>query len=122
MSEELKDTPLPTPELPHEPTEPPHKKGINPTIAISIAIVIALTLAGISLLVFLRSDTREKVDLTEQSESAKVESSLAESPDETSDLSEGDLDSIESDITDTASDVNSDEFGSTELNDASLGL
>jgi len=97
------------------------KKGFNPIIAISIAIIIALTLAGVSLLVFLRSDIRESTNISEQT-SQTAESDLSESPDETSVLSEDDLSTVESDITGSATDVNSDEFGSSELTDASLGL
>ncbi|MEK7472317.1 MAG: hypothetical protein AAB624_03675 [Patescibacteria group bacterium] len=122
MNQEPINPSEPTPNLPTDSTESPAKKGINPTIAITVAIVIALTLAGISLIVFLRSDTRKQVDITEQVESSAADSNLSESPDDTSDLSENDLSSIESDITDTATDVNSGEFGSSELTDSSLGL
>ncbi len=110
------------PVLPTTPVEPTSKKGVNPIIAIAVAIVVALALAGISLLVFLKSDTRKQVDLTEQAESATLESGLSVSPDETSNLTEDDLSSIESEITGTANDVNGDEFNSSELTDASLGL
>ncbi len=46
--------------------QPKEDKGTNPILAISIAIVLSLTLSGISLLVFLRSDTRETVRLIQQ--------------------------------------------------------
>lgn len=113
--------PIDKPVIPQEITEQPSKRGVNPIIAISIAIIIALTLAGLSLLVFLRSDTREKVSITEET-SEVAEPELSETPDETSDLSEEDLSAIESDIADTADKVSSDEFSSSELTDSSLGL
>lgn len=121
MNPELLNAPS-FPSEPERPVEPASKKGVNPFIAIMVAVVVALTLAGISLLVFLRSDTREQVNITEQAESTAADSQLSESPDETSNLSEENLSSIESKISGTANDVNSDEFGSSELTDASLGL
>lgn len=118
----MNQEPAKQPVILQEPADPTTKKGVNPVIAITIAIVAALTLAGISLVIFLRSDTREQVNITEQAENTGADSNLSESPDETSYLTEDDLSSIEFEISDTASDVNSDEFGASELTDASLGL
>lgn len=112
-------SPETTPNLPIEETEQT-EKGFNPIIAIAIAIVIALILAGVSLLIFLRSDIRETTGITKH---ASINNSdLSESPDKISNLSEDNLSTIESNITSTANDVKSDEFGPSELTDASLGL
>jgi hypothetical protein len=96
-------------------------KGLNPIVAIGVAIIIALVLAGTSLYIFLNSDTREIIDIKEESISAN-DTDLSETPVETSELSTTDLNIIESGIKSTANGIDSDDFSSSEITDAALGL
>lgn len=97
--------------------------GANPVVAIAVAICIALVLAGISFVIFLRSDTRRAIDLIqEQTSLENADGSLADTPDETSLLTKEDLEGIEEGILTSISEVSADEFSSSELTDAALGL
>lgn len=96
-------------------------KGINPIVAIGVAIIIALALAGTSLEIFLRSDVREIIDIKEESISSG-QTDLSENPDQTSELTSSDLNNIETGIKNTATGINSDDFSSSEMTDAALGL
>ncbi len=96
-------------------------KGLNPIVAICVAIIIALLLAGTSLYVFLRSDAREIIDIKEESISAS-DTDLSDTPIETGALTTADLNNIEAGIKSTVSTVDGDDFSSSEITDAALGL
>lgn len=96
-------------------------KGLNPIVAIGVAIVIAMVLAGTSLQIFLSSDAREIINIKEESIST-TEADLSETPPKDGDLTSSELNSIETGIKNTANSVDSDDFSSTEMTDAALGL
>ncbi len=108
--------------LPDETATPVVKKGINLVLAISIAVVVAAILAGGSLFIFMRSDTRDMIRTNESAENAKTEESLSDAPDETSALTSDDLNGIEQDVASSAASINSGDFGSSEVTDSALGL
>lgn len=112
----------PTQQNPVGDTTPPRKKGINLVAAIAIAVVIAMILAGTSLQLFLSSNTREIISLTEEASENSAKDALSEEPDDTSSLTTDDLSDTELDIINSADSVDSDEFGSSEVTDAALGL
>lgn len=101
---------------------PAPKKGINLVVAITVAVVIALILAGTSLQIFLNSDTREINSLTEKAADSALVGVLPDAPDESSSISSDDLNNIELDVKNSADSVSSDDFGSSEVTDAALGL
>jgi hypothetical protein len=90
-------------------------------VAIGIAIVIALIIAGTSLQIFLSSDSREVINIKEESVSAD-NTNLSEKPVETGDITTSELNTLEADIKDTAEGIKSDDFSSSEMTDAALGL
>ena len=51
-----------------------------------------------------------------------MENILTDAPDESSSITSDDLSDIEQDVADSAASVDSDEFGSSEVTDAALGL
>lgn len=101
---------------------PAPKKGINLVAAITVAVVIALILAGTSLQIFLNSDTREINSLTEKAADSAMVGVLPDAPDESSSISSDNLSDIELDVRSSADSVSSDDFGSSEVTDAALGL
>lgn len=96
-------------------------KGVNPIIAIGTAVTIGLVLSGVSLLTFLDSDAREIINIKEESLSAS-QPVLSDNPDESSDLTSSSLDSIEDGIKNTVADIDAEDFSSSEMTDAALGL
>ena len=96
-------------------------KGLNPIVAIVVAIVIAMVLAGVSLQVFLSSESREIINIKEESISSE-EPDLMDEPLKTGDLTSSELNSIEAGIRTTTNSVDDSDFSSTEMTDAALGL
>lgn len=115
-------------QMPVEPPQTPMvnvpepKKGINLVAAIAIAVAIALVLAGVSLQIFLNSDTREINSLTEKAADSALEEVLSDAPDESSTITSDDLSDIELDVKSSADSVSSEDFESSEVTDAALGL
>ena len=120
----------PAPEKPEAPAKPPveHPKQPgakvahnNPVIAIAVAILLALILSGLSLVSYLRSDTRKTVQLIQKpsSDSSDTISSI----DTTSPLKASDLDTIQTDaLKDLDSVSDTTDFSPNDLTDAALGL
>lgn len=103
--------------------EKPDRDGANPIVAIGIAILTALTLSGISFLVFLNSDTRNTIrTLQEEEDKSDIVLQLPSEPDENSSLNQEQLDEIEDAISAAAETVRADEFNQAELTNQNLGL
>jgi hypothetical protein len=97
--------------------------GTNLIIAIGLAILIAFIISGASLVLFLRSDTRETVQLIQQQTNNTFESGSPDSDrlDTTSMPTASDIDAIKQEINDlkqTLPVINSSE----EYSDQALGL
>ncbi len=98
------------------------KTGSNPVFAIAVALTLATLLSGISFVIFLNSDTRKNIELIQDQSEVLGSGNSADAPDESSPLTVKDLDAISQRVLNGASTVSPDEFGSTELTDAALGL
>lgn len=120
----------PAPEKPEvsvkPPAEHPKQPGAkiarnNPVIAIAVAILLALILSGLSLVSYLRSDTRRVIQLIQKPSSDNTAN--VSTIDTTSPLKSADLDTIQTDALkdlDGVSDTT--DFSPNDLTDAALGL